>query len=332
MAGGPGGVGNCGEANRAAVSIPARPRARRGERVTRRRAPRLRRGDVVGVAAPAFAVRPRLLELGLSRLRKMGFRPRVGSAALGREGYLAGNDERRLEDLRAMIEDREVRAIWFARGGYGSTRLLDRFPWDGLRDNPKLLIGYSDLTALFAEAIRRTGRPCLYGPVVSELGDGRFFHAPSLRASLAGEPVEMKLRPGQILSGGRARGRLAGGNLSVLTHLCGTPFFPDLRGRVLLLEETGEELYRLDRMLTQLRLGGALDRVAAVLLGDWIVPPRRRFPPDRSLDAVLEEFLLPLGVPVIRGLPLGHGPRKRTVALGGAVDVDTAARRVVFRP
>jgi muramoyltetrapeptide carboxypeptidase len=153
-----------------------------------------------------------------------------------------------------------------------------------------------------------------------------------LRALLAGERFEMKVRPSQILARGRARGQLAGGNLSVLCHLCGTPYFPDLRGRVLLIEETGEELYRVDRMLTQLRLAGALEGVVAVLLGDLIVPPRRRFPADRALNAVIEEFLLPLRIPVLRDLPLGHGPRKRTVPLGGEAVVDTAARRVVFKP
>lgn len=300
--------------------------------MTKRPALRLRRGDVVGVVSPGFAVKPHLVEQGLARLQRLGFRPRVGESALAAEGYLAGDDDLRLADLRAMIEAPEVRAIWFTRGGYGSSRLLDRLPWEALQSDPKLLIGYSDLTALFAEAVRRTGRSCLYGPVVSELADAAQYHGPSLREALAGRAFEMALRPTQVLAAGTARGRLAGGNLSVLCHLCGTPFFPDLRGAVLLVEETGEELYRVDRMLTQLRLGGALDGVAAVLLGDLIVPPRRRFPPDRAVTAVLEEFLLPLGVPVVRDLPIGHGRRKRTVPLGGEVVVDTAARRLVFEP
>jgi len=300
--------------------------------MTRPAALRLRRGDVIGVVSPGFAVRAGLLEQGLARLQRLGFRPRVGASALEREGYLAGSDERRLADLRAMIEAPDVRAIWFARGGYGSSRLLDRIPWGALDRNPKLLIGYSDVTALFAEAVRRTGRSCLYGPVVTELAEASLYHGPSLREALAGRAVSLPFRARQVLRGGRARGRLAGGNLSVLCHLCGTPYFPDLRQAVLLLEETGEELYRVDRMLTQLRLSGALDRVAAVLLGDLIVPPRRRFPPDRALPDVIEEFLLPLGVPVIRDLPIGHGRRKRTVPLGGEAVVDTAARRIVFRP
>jgi len=295
-------------------------------------APRLRRGDVVGVVSPGFAVKPRLLEQGLARLQRWGFRPRVGRNALAGEGYLAGGDDLRLADLRAMIEAPDVRAIWFSRGGYGSSRLLDRVPWDALRADPKLLIGYSDVTALFAEAVRRTGRSCLYGPVVSELADATAYHGPSLREALAGRPFEMALRPAQVVRRGKVRGRVAGGNLSVLCHLCGTPFFPDLRGSVLLLEETGEELYRLDRMLTQLRLGGALDGLAAVLLGDLLVPARRRFPPDRDLTNVIEEFLLPLRVPVVRDLPIGHARRKRTVPLGGRALVDTEARRVVFEP
>jgi muramoyltetrapeptide carboxypeptidase len=292
----------------------------------------LRRGDTVGIVSPGFAVKEAALRRGLDALGKMGFRTRVGDHALARNGYLAGTDEQRLADLLTMLDDPEVRAIWFARGGYGTARLLERVPWRRLARGARLLIGYSDLTALFAAALPRTGWSCLYGPVVTELGDSAAYHRPSLRTLLAGRPLELPLKRGAVLAPGRARGRLVGGNLSVLCHLSGTRYFPDLRGAVLFLEETGEEVYRIDRMLTQLRLSGTLSGVAAVLLGSIDALPRKRFPPARSLDAVLAETFLPLGVPVVGGLQAGHVGRKRTLPLGAVTTVDTGSGSVRFEP
>jgi muramoyltetrapeptide carboxypeptidase len=273
---------------------------------------------------------PSLLKRGLDALRKMGLDVRVGQHALAREGYLAGNDEQRLGDLLELFDDPEVRAIWFARGGYGTARLLDRIPWKRLQSKRKTLIGYSDLTALFAAALPRWGGVCLYAPVVTELGNPELFHAGSLRGSLAGRPPELNIKKSGVLRHGRARGPLMGGNLSVLVHLSGTLFFPDLRGAVLFLEETGEEVYRIDRMFTQLRLAGALNGVAAVLLGAIDTPPRRRFPPQRPLRDVVEETFGPLGVPVVGGLAAGHVKRKRTLPLGAETIVDTHAGTIRF--
>ena len=292
----------------------------------------LKRGSTVGVVAPGFAVKRRPLEAGLARLEGMGYRVRLGRHVLARNGYLAGDDDLRASDLKTMLHDPEVRAIWFARGGYGTARLLDRLPRGLLRRAPKLLIGYSDLTALFAEALKRPGCVCLYGPVVTELGDADAYHSASLRKLLAGRPVELRVARRRIVVPGRARGRLAGGNLTVLSHLCGTRFAPDLRGKVLFLEDAGEPTYRLDRMLTQLRLCGMLNGLAGVLLGGFSIPPRRRFPPDRSAKELFREFFVPLDVPVVEGIPAGHVPRKRTLPLGARVEIDTAAGSVRFTP
>ncbi len=294
--------------------------------------PLLERGDTVAVVSPGFAVRRRPLAAGLAALRRMGFRVVTGEHVLDRAGYLAGSDEQRAADLDAVIRDAGVDAIWFARGGYGAARLLERVDWRALRRSGKPLIGYSDVTALFAAALSRTACPCLYGPVVSELGDPAAFHRPSLRAALRGEALTQRLRPRQVLAPGRARGPLAGGNLTVLSHLWGTRWAPDLRDAVLFLEDVGEETYRLDRMLTQLRSTGALARVRGVLLGGLVPAPRRRFPPDRDLGELLRETFLPLGVPVVTGLPAGHVRHKRTLPLGGRTEIDTAARRVRFHP
>jgi muramoyltetrapeptide carboxypeptidase len=282
--------------------------------------------------APGFAVKPGALDSGIETLESMGFEVRRGRHVLARHGYLAGEDDRRASDLRALIRDPDVCAVWFARGGYGTTRILPRVPWAALRRDPKLLVGYSDLTALFNAAVERTSSICLYGPVVTELGLAGAWHRPSLETLLAGRPLTLRIARRDVMVGGRAEGCLVGGNLTVLTHLLGTRYRPRFREAVLFLEETGEQTYRIDRMLTQLRQSGALDRVAAVLLGRIDAPARRRFPPDRELDDVLHETFAPLGIPVIRGLTAGHVDHKRTLPLGAWTVVDTASRTIRFEP
>jgi muramoyltetrapeptide carboxypeptidase len=265
-------------------------------------------------------------------LEAQGYRVRTGKHVLARDGYLAGPDDDRLADLETMLRDPEVAAVWFSRGGYGTARLLGRIGWARFARKPKPLLGYSDATALFAAAVNRAGPTCLYAPVVSELGDAGAFHAGSLKRLLAGRPISMRLRRDQILSPGSARGPLVGGNLTVLNHLCGTKHAPRLDGAVLFLEDVGEPAYRVDRMLTQLEDAGWLRRVAGVLLGGLAVSPRRRFPPDRPLHAILAERLLGLGVPVAAGLPVGHLAGKWSLPLGSPVEIDGTARLLRFDP
>jgi len=294
--------------------------------------PILTRDQIVGVVATGYAVRPQLLRRGLERIEAMGYRTLLGDFVEASEGYLAGNDNLRFADLSAMLRRDDVAAIWFARGGYGTSRLLRRLRPAALRGPRPALIGYSDLSALFAQFRGARPRRCLYGPVVAELGDARAFHLGSLRAALAGREQVLSLRRHQVWVPGRAEGILAGGNLAVLTSLSGTKFAPDFRGRVLFLEEVGEPTYRLDRMLTQWRDAGWLRGLRGVLLGQFSVPRRKRFPADREFEEVLRESLEPLGVPVVAGIQAGHVARKRTLVFGAPVTIDTARLRVVLGP
>lgn len=295
--------------------------------------PLLERGDRVGVVATGFAVRHDVLDAGLARLRRMGFVPVPGEHVGDVEGYLAGDDGRRLLDLNRALRDPSLAAIWFARGGYGTARLLELVDWGALRRRPKVLVGYSDLTALFGAAQRRRLGTCLHGPTVADLATDGAWHARSLRAALSGLPQSVRLTRGGILAGGRARGTLVGGNLAVLAHLVGTPHAPPFDGAVLFLEEIGEEAYRVDRALTQLRQAGVLDRVAAIALGWFDAPPARRaFPGDVPVDEVLRDRLATLGVPVVAGVPSGHRAGKWTLPLGGVATVDTSRRTVVLEP
>jgi muramoyltetrapeptide carboxypeptidase len=261
----------------------------------------------VGVVATGFAVDPSRTRAGMRRIAEMGFRVVEGAHLFERH--------------------------WFARGGYGTARILERVPFRLLEQRPRVLVGYSDVTALFGAVLRRTGQSCLYGPVVAELGERGSHHAASLRELLAGREVTMPFRARQVRVAGRARGTLVGGNLTVLAHLWGTRYRPSLHGAVLLFEDIGEETYRLDRLLTQLRLSGALAGLSGVLVGHMAIPPtRRRHPPDRPWEELLLETFSPLGIPVVVDLPVGHRPGKWTVPLGGLAEIDTRARTLRLSP
>jgi len=287
----------------------------------------------IGVVATGFAVRPESLDEGLAAMRRLGLAPVEGAATRARAGYLAGPDAARAADLQAVLDDPGFDAVWFARGGYGTARLLDRIDLRGFARRPKPLLGYSDLTALFSAVLRRTKSVCFHAPMVAELGRRGAYHAPSLTAMLAGREIARPVRTKDVLVAGRASGRLVGGNLTVLTNLLGTPEEPPLDGAILFLEEIGEEAYRIDRLLDHLRRAGALGRVAGILVGQLLVPrTARAFPPDRDVAEVLRDHLLPLGVPAVSGFPAGHGDGKWTIPLGGTAWIDTSRRRVRFSP
>ncbi|HEX6851504.1 MAG TPA: LD-carboxypeptidase [Candidatus Polarisedimenticolaceae bacterium] len=293
----------------------------------------LRRGDRIAVVATGFGVLPDLLDAGLVRLRRMGFVPVPAPHARDVQGYLAGSDGDRVADLNAALRDADLAGVWFARGGYGTARILGAIDWRSLARHPKVFVGFSDLTAFFAAASRRAGARCLHGPTVADLATDGAWHEPSLRAALAGRDQTWRPSRSQVLVEGNASGPLVGGNLTVLAHLLGTRDAPRFEGAVLFLEEIGEEAYRVDRLLTHLAHAGVLERVAGVLLGHFDAPPARRaYPPDVPVESVLGERLSRLRVPVVAGVPSGHRRGKWTLPMGGRVAIDTKRRSVRFEP
>jgi muramoyltetrapeptide carboxypeptidase len=296
--------------------------------------PTLAVGDAVGVIAPAGPVDPGRLRHGMERLAGWGLRPVAGEHVFRVSGYLAGSDGERVADLTQAMTDDKLSGVFYARGGYGTTRLLARLDLDRLAASQRLLVGYSDATALGLALSVREPYPYLHGPSVADLGSrqpdveeaslvaGLFGNHPGGRQVLAGlEPIQ----------GGVARGIALGGCLSLVCALIGTPYEPPLAERILFLEEVNEEPYRLDRMLTHLAAGGRLDRLAGLLLGQFTDcasrDPRR---PSFSAAEVLEEFARSLGVPVLAGLPAGHGPEQVTIPLGVEVGLNADAGEVVF--
>lgn len=275
----------------------------------------LRVGDAIAVVSPSGAVDSEALDVGLAWCAQR-YRVSLGASARQRAGFLAGADGARAADVTAALADREVRAVVATRGGYGATRLLDAHAgrWvTALRDDPKALVGFSDITALHA-VWSRAGVRSVHGTMV--LGLGRCGGDDELSAVLEGAvpPPWTGLQP---WSPGSASGVAAGGNLALLAALVGTPWQLDLRDRVVFLEEIGEAPYRVDRTLTTLRSAGALDGVRALVLGEFT-----RCEPGRegvTVEEVLRERLGSLGVPVLAGAPFGHGAVHRPWVQGARV-------------
>jgi muramoyltetrapeptide carboxypeptidase len=284
-------------------------------------------GSLIGVIAPAGPVEPERLALVPALYGQFGYRCRIYPGCTQRLGYLAGTDSQRLADLHAALADDTVAALHAIRGGYGCMRILDGVDLQLLRRKPKLLIGYSDLTALHA-LWARAGLPSLHAPMAASdlLLPGRQTDGAALFTLLqaglrAGDVLAPALQPAGLHAPGAAEGRLIGGNLSLVAALLGTPWAWDAQGALLFLEDVNEDLYRVDRLLTQLRLAGVLDAAAGFILGS--------FTEATAPTELLRQMLLPhcaaSGKPLLAGWPSGHGTPNRPLPLGLRARLDADA-------
>ncbi|MBD9368523.1 LD-carboxypeptidase [Xanthomonas sp. XNM01] len=297
----------------------------------------LNKGDTIGLVSPSGAVDEALsLQLAQEAMQALGFKVKLGAHFAGRYGHLAGSDAERAADLNAMFADREVRAVVCTRGGSGAARLLPLLDYDAIRRNPKVLLGYSDITALHNAIQAKTGLVTFHGPIGS--GSWNRFNVDQFqRVFFDRELLEYrnKVEPGDELvprrnrtvtiTGGKARGELAGGNLTVLTALAGSPYLPDFRGKILFLEDVSEAPYRIDRMFSTLKLSGVLDQVAGVIFGECTDCDPGNGYGSLTLDQIFHDHLVPLGVPVYRGAMIGHIREQFIVPVGGRVEMDADA-------
>jgi muramoyltetrapeptide carboxypeptidase len=286
----------------------------------------LKPGSLIGVIAPAGPVEPERLQQVAPMIEAAGYRARLYPGCAERCGYLAGTDAQRLADLHAALADDEVAAIHCIRGGYGAMRLLEGIDTALVRRKPKLLMGYSDITALQALWCRE-GLPTLHAPMAASdiVRPGRESDRDALFELLRqglrqGDVLAPTLAPSPLNQPGVAEGVLVGGNLSLVAALLGTPFAWPLQDCILFLEDVNEEPYRVDRLLTQLRLAGVLAAAKAFVLGS--------FTEKATPDSVLAEMLLPLGKPILAGWPAGHGTPHRPLPLGLRVRLDAGAGRI----
>jgi muramoyltetrapeptide carboxypeptidase len=292
------------------------------------------------VAPSAAPNEPERIRFAIDTLESLGFKVKPGAHLFDRDGYLAGSDAARAADINAMFADDGVDAIWCVRGGYGASRILPGLDYALIGQHPKALIGYSDITALHMAIHRHVGLVTFHGPVafraftpysLAELR--RVLWAPEAPVRL-GAPPPFERAQGRLdwenrvatLVPGRARGRLLGGNLCLMSHLCGTPYFPDLRGAILFLEDVEEAYYRIDRMLTQLWLSGALAGIAGVAFGKFTnCDPSAFFLQNRPLEEILAERCRALGVPAVSGLMIGHIEDQTTLPVGCLAELDADA-------
>lgn len=291
----------------------------------------LKAGDTVGLITPATYVSdPDSLATAERTLRYFKLEPKFGRNVRKRIGYLGGSIEERLEDLHSMFADKEVQGVFCIRGGYGSGQLLDRIDYGVIRSNPKVFLGYSDITALHAAIHKRTGLVTFHGPVtLSAFSDYTIEHFRKALfetkpiGALGNPPESNTLRPRhttRVIRPGKGRGRLIGGNLSLIAATMGTPYEIDTRGKILFLEDVGEQPYSIDRMLTQLRLAGKLNSAAGIVFGECSDCVPREFQPSfastLSLGEVLDNILGGLKIPVLSGLTIGHTSDQLTLPLG----------------
>lgn len=296
-----------------------------------RKPPRLQYGDVIGVVSPAAAVEAEALRRGCAALERLGFRVRVGSAALHRHRFLAGTDEQRAADLVSMFSDPTVHAIFCSRAGYGSGRLLPLLDFVQLARTAKIFLGFSDATVLLNALVQHAGLVCFHGPVVAgEFARGlaarSLTHLLNLLMTGYGEPA---LPVPTVLREGVAEGPLVGGCLSVVVATLGTPFALDTQDAILFLEDVGEKPYRVDRMLTQLKQAGKFAEVAGVVFGEMSGCFGDSNDPT-LLMSVLTDIFADSAYPVGFGLPAGHGGDNFALPLGVRVRLDTRHRQLSF--
>jgi muramoyltetrapeptide carboxypeptidase len=307
---------------------------------------RLERGDTVMFVAPAGPPKREEVMRAKQRIEDRGYRVRMRDDMFEVEGYLAGTDDRRAAELMEAFADPEVKAIVCIRGGYGVMRILDRLDYDKIRANPKIVLGYSDVTALHAALSRRAGLVSFHGPVASSIGGEKapppFTVASLVQALEADHSASYELAiPEEVIrvdsfGSGKAQGRLVGGNLSLISALEGTPYAIDAKDAILLIEDVNEAPYRIDRMLQQLKLAGKLDTIRGAVLGQFTTEYVRedKLTDDARFDTngVLRQYFENAGIPVLANYPVGHTPLNATLPMGAQVEIDADSRTLRVLP
>jgi muramoyltetrapeptide carboxypeptidase len=300
---------------------------------------KLSKGDVIGIISPASAPDDNaMIDSGVKYLENLGYRVEVGKNAGKQLGYLAGNDEERLDDLHYMFKKKFVKAIICTRGGYGSPRLLDKVDYKLIRNNPKIFVGYSDITALQMAIFQKTNLVTFAGPMlavdfsneVSSFTEEMFWSliTSNKKFGKIKQPGDEKI---STLDKGSASGRILGGNLALLISLLGTGYLPSMKDKILFFEEISELPYRIDRMLNQLRLAGIFKQVKGIILGTFIecneIDPEKR---TLTLGEVISDYFGKSDLPVVYNLRHGHIKDFITIPIGISVKLNASRNYVEF--
>ena len=295
----------------------------------------LKKGDWVGLISPSAATADRMqFTFAQEALEALGFKVKLGENLKNRRGHLAGTDEERASDLNLMFADQEVKAVICIRGGSGAARILPKLDYKLIQENPKPLMGYSDITALHCAIQAQTGLITFHGPNGS--GSWNSFNVKQFEELFfnqkqvsyqnempKGDDLVVKSNRIQTLQGGKVSGKLLGGNLTVLTALSGTPYYPDFTDSILFIEDISEDPYKIDRMMSTLQLNGTLDKAKGVIFGQCTDCNPGGGYGSLTVDQVLDDYLLPLGIPAYSGAMIGHVPKQFILPVGAQVSMDS---------
>lgn len=279
-------------------------------------------GDTIGIIAPSSPVPKDTVEKSLEIFTQYGYRVKLGKTVHDQYGYLAGTDEARAHDVNRMFADQDVDAIFCLRGGYGSPRILDRIDYECIRNNPKIFVGYSDITALHAAIHQKTGLVTFHGPMVAELVKSPHpLTWPTLFAHLTScGPVGRYTEPADMfqysITEGEAEGPLVGGNLCLLVAALGTPYEIETKDKILFIEDIGEEPYSIDRMLTQMSLAGKLQSAKGIVFTDLSEADPKVYKNSLTIEQILHDIVKPIGIPSYYGLKAGHCQPNLTMPYG----------------
>ena len=298
---------------------------------------KLKKGDVIGIISPASKPKDETrIDKGIKYLESLGYRVKEGKSVRKCYGYLAGTDEERINDLNDMFSDKHVKAIICTRGGYGTPRLLSKINYNLIKKNPKILVGYSDITALQLAIFKKTGLVTFSGPMLAvEMFDKidpfteECFWKMVTSSSKFGylrNPDNEKI---VSYNNGSASGILLGGNLSLILTLFGTPYIPDFKNSILIFEDVDEEPYRVDRYLSQFLNSGTFSQIKGMIIASMTdCGPTERTQPTLSLDEVLNDYIKYIKVPILKNLIYGHIPRKNTIPFGIKANIDTKTKKI----
>ena len=284
----------------------------------------LQPGDTIGIVAPGGAVDLSVIQEGQKALERMGFTVMVPDDLLAPQAYLAAPDRKRAEVFNRMFEDKTISGIICARGGFGAMRMLPYVDFALIQRHPKIVVGFSDVSALLVNIYQRSHVVTYHGPVMITLPHASDMTLKMLEAALlSGPSYRIDLEDLYVLLPGRVKGQLIGGNLSTLCHLAGTPYMPSFVDHVVFLEDVNEPLYKIDRMLTQIQLTGAFDHIKGVILGRF-----EKCGDVDSLYALVQDKLISYGIPIVAGVAAGHVSDNLTLPIGFTADIDTNAGTV----
>lgn len=296
--------------------------------------PYLQKGDIIGIVAPAGYMPIEKMQACIETLDSWGYTVRLGATTHSNsQNYFSGTDDERLEDLQKMLDDRNVKAILCARGGYGMSRIIDRINFKKFRKHPKWIIGFSDITVLHAHIFSNYKIASLHAPMAAAFNDGEFNnpYILSLKDALEGKPAHYECPAHGFNKTGEAKGQLTGGNLSLLAHLAGTCSDVSTKNKILFLEDVGEYLYNIDRLLLQLKRSGKFAKLAGLIVGGFTESKDTERPFGKPVNDIIYEQVNEYKFPVCFGFPVSHDKENYTLKIGGKYKLSVGSEGTVLQ-